>query len=386
MKIFKRKQFGVTLLELMVSMGIGVILMLAIGRVYVMATKDNSMRTLRGELDEASRQIFSIMARDISLAGFVDNFDGNNKILVRSGNIKDLFNREKESTALSLLTQKNYMLPVQGDDKHLTIIYQARNSEDSSLEYNGGTNSNDYRSLSGAYQTGVGAGADNQSGWGMNCNNAGSHALINANGERFSGTGDAGPEYVYLKQDFVFDEGNKTFSCGMKKWNDNYITKNNSADSPPDITETGMMKSLVGDKDAKDMVTSVHSVRFRYTVTASEHKSTDTYTVAESVAGYYTDKILNYKGVRESKLGWGGVTGVEVCIVLAAAPTFSKQKIIDIATIQPTIPTCERNSEDSLNDVSSDSFKDNEARPAGDNRYYERYVRTLSAHNALYLR
>lgn len=182
MKIFRKKQLGVTMLELVVSLGIGVILLTALGRVYVTATSEDAIKTLKGELDESARQIFSTMARDISLAGFVDNFDEGtetgqsfgNKVLVQSGNIKKLFNREdNEVTAISLLTGKKFMLPLQGDDRHLTIIYQAKNSNDVNIPKD-----KDYRSLSGAF--------DNQetSGWGMNCVNNTDAALIDHDGQK----------------------------------------------------------------------------------------------------------------------------------------------------------------------------------------------------------
>lgn len=394
MKRFKRKQSGVTLLELMVSLGIGAILLTGLGVVYVTATQEDTVRQLRSELDEAARQIFSTMAREVSLAGFIDNFDGTtttassankygNKILVRSDNIKNLFNREKdEVTAISLLTGKKYMLPIQGSDTKLTVIYQVANSDDASLTDSvTGEKTIDYRSLSGAMEhndyDGSRTGDDAGSGWGKNCINHTKAALIDNDGKK-------NEKGLFIKQDFVFDKDSKSFSCGMDNWDNNWKTKKNDGTGPSSFTAS--MKAVIGSKDNDDP-TSVESMLFRYVVTDNEHKSTDEYTVAESVSGYYTDKVFTHEDVKNSDLGWGGVTGVEVCVVLAVSPTFSKKGkktgilYEDLNAAQPTIPTCER-----VGDGANADFAADVPRPDNDNKFYARYVRTLSAHNALFLR
>ncbi|MBK9237479.1 MAG: prepilin-type N-terminal cleavage/methylation domain-containing protein [Rhodoferax sp.] len=70
-----RRQHGVTLIELMVSITIGLFILIAIGTAYITTTSTGRQRENQSELNEPARIVMQQLRRELSLAGYVDVMD-----------------------------------------------------------------------------------------------------------------------------------------------------------------------------------------------------------------------------------------------------------------------------------------------------------------------
>ena len=92
-------------------------------------------------------------------------------------------------------------------------------------------------------------------------------------------------------------------------------------------------------------------------------------------AGANTAQFLTAAQVSGDAVGWPGVTAVEVCMVTATAST-KGAAAVGTVELQPTRPTCTRDS--------SGAFDSNVSRAAGDLRLWKRSTFTLTVRNAIF--
>ncbi|MBK6293874.1 MAG: prepilin-type N-terminal cleavage/methylation domain-containing protein [Rhodoferax sp.] len=90
-----RRQHGVTLIELMVSITIGLFILIAIGTAYITTTSTGRQRENQSELNEPARIVMQQLRRELSLAGYVDVMD-----LGVSGLLPDPDSRTAQAFAL----------------------------------------------------------------------------------------------------------------------------------------------------------------------------------------------------------------------------------------------------------------------------------------------
>lgn len=331
-------QTGLSLIELMISMGIGIILLLALASVYVTASNTSRARSADDALDEAARQVFDRLQADLDFAGYVDIFD--TTAVSGSGasgaatetvaasvakpslkEVQDMYGRlmPTPTSGLSIAPAKPSMpieiasggtyKALEGEDAKLTIAYQAAPA-----------NPNAHTSLPSFSVS----------------DNADSGITYDCTGAKL----DSGDKWIV--NIYSFDKG--SFNCKGNK----------SSSSQP-------------------IVDNIKEMTFRYLVTqpATDSKAT----LYDSPAGLYTTNIISAADVNTSALGWSGVTGVEVCMIVAGKPL--NGRLSAVASLQEKIPTCERN---------GNSYVDNKSRPANDQSLYRRYVKVLGLPNALYFR
>ncbi|SUO94655.1 PilW family protein [Suttonella ornithocola] len=361
------KQLGISLLELMVSLAIGLILLLMLATVYVTSINTNKLRDTNAELDETARQVFERLEQDLNLAGYVDVFD--TETVTRSvPDIDPVTNTPKvDATGKQIMVDKQFVIPraaqvakpsdpvvqnmygrlmkgsattpasrpetpigivtknsipngLTGTDNTLTVTYQVKPIEDKQK----------MASLKGADTDSA------ESGWGLDC--------LSMSAEKSSSTLDPAFKSSFIRNEYSFND--KTFKCNTKP--------------------------LVGNNADGD--TAINEMRFRYLTTqATTDAKADMY---DSQAGLYVDNIMSAADVATTNLGWTGVTGVEVCIVVGGSPL--KGKLTQMAEMQKSIPSCAR-------DAKTGDFVSDIARPnANDKRLYRRYVKVLTIPNALY--
>lgn len=327
------KQKGVSLLELMISLSIGVILLLALASVYLTASNTNKLRNANADLDDAARQIFDRLKYDLDLAGYIDIFDvdasgskvAEKLVKLSDEGVQNMYGRIMDTSSASSTVPKTPIEEVTGrkglvgTDNSLTITYQV-------LPVTTNTSANPV-----TLPTAVNA---NSSGWGLDC-------LSQNQGDKF------------ITNKYIYE--NNTFKCEVVK-------RSGGTSSQP----------LVGENSVDS--TTITQMTFRYLVTNPAEQTTDV-NVYNSQSGLYVSDIKTADEVEASHLKWAGVTGVEVCMVVAGAPL--QGSLENILENQPTLPVCTRKNDG--------TFADNITRPNDDDRLYQRYVKIFNVPNALYL-
>lgn len=132
MKKFTQKQQGISLIEVMLALTIGIILLLTLSSIYLTAQNASKERSTDEALDEAARQIFERLQYDLNNAGYVDPFDSHGGVL----NATKIAQLSKNDVARNLGrletgAQTPYQAvygtnPVEGSDSTLTIRYQVK--------------------------------------------------------------------------------------------------------------------------------------------------------------------------------------------------------------------------------------------------------------------
>lgn len=333
MKRIIKKEQGFTLLELMVSLAIGVILLLALGAIYLTALQSNKKRSVDEMMDETARQVFDQFEQELSMAGYVDIFD----IIKKSDGTE--VPRATEIAKLSdAKVQRNFARIYDTSDPTTVPLTPFQAS---------------FKDKKGDPLDGV-----------IEIKEDGKDTLI----IRYQIIATNESKAAVLKEfDKTESEGllgctNAKIEKGMVFVENKYFLESNSL----------YCRSNNANSDKQPLVSNVYDMKFRYLVTEPvvDLKAT----LADSQAGLYVANTFTKEQVEKSSLKWGGVTAVEVCIVAASDPLSGK--VTEIASFQPTIPSCNRQADG--------SFAAETARLADDAKLYRRYVKTFNIPNSLY--
>lgn len=329
-----KKQLGVSLLELIVALAIGLILLLALSSVYMTANQSSKTRSVEESLDEAARQIFERLQQDLNMAGFVDVFDKDNgqniaekiaaiktydSVGVNLGRLtgKDLngdgqingddLPKSPFETVFQIAAIEGFEDPAKKLPAKLIIRYQARklNANSKSTLPNTAFDCNQQEVTQDKYVENI---------------------------------------YTLAGEDFVC-EGNG----GTRRM-------------PP-----------------QPLVNGVDDLEFRYLITEPLDTTDPLYnnaTVYDSQSGLYAKAMPNtgelwrtVADIRNTELKAHGVTAVRVCVVVGVEPLTGRGNAV-VEEFQPTIPRCDGTTR---------------ARQAADGRkLYRQYTKVLSIPNALY--
>lgn len=368
MKVDKKFfQKGLSLIELMVALAIGLILLLALASLMSVANRSALQRTTSELLDETARQVFSRLEADLYQAGYVDAFQSNLSmsetlnaaslsVLARYARQPSNVSDPAQATSLGKLTNGR-VLPIIGcNQEFLTdslkdaqkdcpnVAPTLRQSLQISYQAVRSKLSGDFSFISSENQE-----RTSNSGGGHSCNGQAATEDNPIVSNRYIISQKAGEIYSSL----VCDSNTNNF------FDDRTV-------------ETREQPVVLG----------VEQMTFRYLVTATENSNKgerpDLNTMKEGKS------VLQYLSAHEVialPLGWSRIVGIEVCVVVAAEPLDGGRERA-IEGVQPTVPSCLRAGGGKDANAPWDSDIN---RPYGDTRLYRRYLRTISIPNSLYL-
>lgn len=388
-------QRGISLLELMVALAIGLVLLLALSSLMITANRASAQRSTSELLDESARQVFTRLEKDIYHAGYVDSYF-DNQILTQSFNISNpnvlaRYARQSayltdlaQATLLGALTQGSIQ-PIRGCNNNFTddptvmpavcngvgaptaparqslqLAYQSvRFTNVANAQVTPDHIANEFSSLPEAPAAGVAA-----------ANTPGGRAR-----QSCTALNSDGNNPIILNRYYLDVAGGETYSSLY-------------CDSAVGSFALGGAAATVPRGGAAQPVTlGVDQVAFRYLMTPANASGAGVRPTGSNViSGRTVETYLHANQVQNdaalAPLSWAGVVGVEVCLVVAAEPLDGTREG-DIAQVQPTIPNCLRVGN---SNTANANFDVDLPRPAGDTRLYRRYTRTISMPNGLNLR
>lgn len=369
----KRLQYGISLLELMVALAIGLILLLALASLMIVANRSSHNRTTAELMDETARQVFSRLETDLHQAGYVDPF-ATNDTLVEAFDMSDanrlaryvrqqarLTTADKNQLTLLGRLSQGKLQPVKGCEGELsdsvtgTVCTTIANSK--------------WHTLQVAYQA-------------VRAQSVISSDLASVSTQaQESGT-----------------DSNALAGCVNVTANGDYpiivnIYSFNNADSKVAVTGPRSLRCMSKianfkeidpkDRSAEPLMVGIEEMVFRYLVTPDDATPlSEDLKYPEIVSGRSVEKYLSAEEVEKLPLGWASVVGVEVCLIVAVQPIDGRREL-NMVSVQPKVPTCLREK----GTVADTAFKALDSRPSNwqDLREYRRYVRTITLPNSLYL-
>jgi type IV pilus assembly protein PilW len=358
-KTFKTKtqclQSGVTLIELLISITIGLVILIAIGLAYVNSTNIMRQRENQAELNEPSRIVMRLLQHDLSVAGYVDIFDSLDttsstpqaSALFVPGNdsLLNLYRRAPEAAQLGTPFTQFFpgLTPIFGCDGAMNSTPYAISTSAAAPVLACGSANATSNTLQIAYQAAPGSTATaatslqspDARGEGRDCNQQSLTAPV--------GTPPAREAKFAINR---------------------YFVRANTSDGINELYCSGS-----GNAIEQPMVRGIEEFVIRYQTALPG--TTATLTAAGSAQSQYASAAT----VTASALGWANVTAVEICIVSATAVT-SGAAAAGTATLQASRPTCAR--------AADGNFAANVTRVAGDARLWKRFTSVVTVRNAIY--
>lgn len=348
-------QSGATLIEIMVSLAIGLVILTAIGTTYINSNKSIRQREDQAQLNDPARIIMRLLKQNLAQAGYVDIFDkavsGANQAEALFGNgreeLVNLYVRDPALGAINAPISRFYqgLTPVFGCDGAMNNTPQGITSAAPPLAPACGTANPTRHSLRIAYQ-GVPITAANPS-----------NSLVPANAD----TGDG----LDCLQQAPADPG--TAEAGTPD-GDSLVINQFSLRTTNGVSQFACQGS--GGTATQDIASGVEEFVLRYQMAAPGVAAN------EAAAGGAQSQYFSAADVTTNIQGWAGVTAVEVCIVSATDQVNNGPATEGTAALQPTRPTCQRDA--------AGAYLANIARVAGDTRLWKRFTGVIAVRNAVF--
>lgn len=353
----QKRQNGFTLIEILVSIAIGLVILTAVGTAYLNSANLARQRENQSELNEPARIVMRMLQHDVSLAGYVDVFDYNSTnqfqasalYVPGNGDLVNLYQRAPQPATLAAPLTQFFpgLMPVFGCDGAMLNTSNGIMAAPPAVLACGAANATQH-TLQVAYQAAPSATPDaivsllppsGTTGEGRDCNQqslapAGTQFVINR----------------YFVQPSPANDGTNELYCS------------GSGNAIPQPIARGVMEFMV-----------------RYQVTPPG--VTPPLGAPGVAAGGSPGQYVSAADVNPAvpppgaAVGWANVTAVEVCMVSATAPTSGAAAQGTLA-LQTTTPTCARDP--------TGIFSPNNARAVGDQRLWKRYISVISVRNAVY--
>lgn len=347
-------QRGVTLIELLISITIGLVILIAIGAAYVNSTNLARQRENQSELNDPARNVMQQLQKDISSAGFVDLFDDDSTLnrplassLYVAGDegLANLYQRVPTGAPLSTPLGQFFpgLLPVFGCDGAMNSTPNAialSPTPAPAPAVSCGVGNAVQHSLQIAYQALPSAGAKPMS------------SLLPANAATGNGLD-------CLQQGLVGPATGREAIYVINR----YFVQPSTTDSINELLCSG-----AGSATPQPIARGIEEFVLRYQTGLPG-------TATSGAAGGVQSQYLSAADVSASALGWANVTAVEVCMVAATATT-SGAAAAGTTALQTNIPTCLRDA--------AGNFSPNPARPLGDTRLWKRFTFVKTVRNAIY--
>ncbi len=346
------RQRGLSLIELLVGLTIGLVILAAIGTVYVTASGLMRQREDQTQLNDPARVVMQILRQDLMQAGYVDIFDLDTASgrpqamsLFRPGSteLTNIFVRNPGASAVTTPMQVVFdgLAPVFGCDGAMNNTPNAIVTAGPPLAADCGAVNATRHSLRVAYQA-VPLSVANpinslvpanvNTGVGLDCLQ-----------QTPPGVAPPGVNHLVVNQYFIETiDGVRRLRC------------------------TGS-----GANQTQDLALGVEEFVLRYQM-SSPGAGAGPLLAAGSAQSQY----LSATDVQASAQGWAGVTAVEICLISATDTTSRGAAAQGTRALQPTRPTCQRQA--------NGEFAANVARDAGDARLWKRFTTVISLRNAVY--
>jgi type IV pilus assembly protein PilW len=359
-----QSQMGVTLIELLISITIGLIILIGIGVAYVNTTNTTRQRENQSELNEPARIVMSMLRHDISHAGYVDLLDvyltpdltttaPQSAALFGGGaTVTNVYVRAPEASQLSTPLTQFFpgLMPVFGCDGAMNSTPNAIGSTAALASLTCGANSTTRHTLQLAYQAAPSATAgvapsllapSANTGEGRDCNqqNLPTPAAAAPNPARE-------PKIAINR----------------------YFINTNASDGVNELYCAGS-----GNAIAQPIARGVEEFVIRYLT--SQPGVAATATAPAVAAGSAQSQYASATTVAASALGWANVSGIEICIV-SATTIGGGSAAAGTVQLQPSRPTCTRDA--------NGNFNANIARVSGDSRLWKRFTSVVTVRNAIF--
>ncbi len=350
-------QTGFSLVELLIGIAIGLVILTAIGLVYVSSSNINRQKEDMTDVTEPAKIVANLLRANISSAGYIDPFDyatagtaaqGANFFTPGNPNQANMFVRNA-SGAISTPLEQIFagLRPVFGcDGAMMSTTPNALATAAPPVTLTCGTANATQNSLQVAYQI-----------------------------RPLGGTGDNSKTLPSLRPaSETANTGEDTDCLGQALPGTTSIVVNRFYVASNDgVNELYCAGS--GNATPLPLARGVEEFVVRYQMTpvaaAPANPASEVF-----VSGDVKAQYLTATQVAASAIGWAGVTAIEVCMVTATAPSRGGAAAGTVQ-LQSTRPTCER-------EAASNAFKSNIARASGDARLWKRFTFTYSVRSAIF--
>ncbi len=343
------RQTGLSLIEVLVSLAIGVIILTAIGTAYVNSTNSTRQREDQAELNDPARIVMRLLRQNLTLAGYVDVFDldANNRARASSlfvpGNatLTNVFVRNPANaigTPLSIFFPG--LTPVFGCDGAMNGSPFTIATTAPPVAQTCGTPNPTRHSLQIAYQ-----------GASLNAANLTNSLLaVDVN---------TGEGLDCLQQDPP--------AAAVGPF---VINRFSLSQLPIAVGASSELRCQgSGAAQTQALAAGVEEFILRYQMAAPGGGANPV------AAGGGQAAYVNATLVNASAQGWAGVTAVEICMV-SATPVSRGAAAQGTAALQPARPTCERDA--------NGAFLPDIPRAAADTRLWKRFTTVVALRNSVF--
>ena len=343
-RYIRTPQAGLSLIELLVSLAIGLVILTAIATAYLNVTNASRQREDQAQLNDPARNVLRMLRQNLMQAGYVDIFDldaANNAraaSLFQPGpgpeqlRLANMFIRDPATGTINAPLTQMFpgVTPVFGCDGSMNATTPNGIATTGAVQ-GCGTASATRHTLQMAFQ-GVPLSA---------ANTTTSLLVANVNtGDGLDCLQQSPPANVMTVINRFSVNGNAELQCAGS-----------------------------GAVAAQTLAEGIEEFVLRYQMPAAGVKANGL------AAGGSQQRYMSATEVAASNQGWAGVTAVEICIV-SATPLARGAAAQGTVDLQPTRPTCTRDNDG--------AFDDNIARAGNDRRLWKRYTSVVSVRNAVF--
>lgn len=344
-RLLTSRQEGLSLIELMISLAIGLVILTAIGTAYLNITNATRQREDQAQLNDPARNVMRMLRQNLMQAGYVDIFDLDATNNARAASLfqpgpgpaqlrlANMFIRDPATGVINAPLTQMFpgVTPLFGCDGAMN------NTTPNGIATAGavqgcGVASATRHTLQIAFQ-----------GVPLSTTNA-SNSLLVANAT----TGD----------------GLDCLQQAPPAANVVTVINRFSVNANAELQCAGS-----GAVAAQVLAEGVEEFVLRYQMPAPGVKA------SALASGGSQQRYMNATEVAASAQGWAGVTAVEICIV-SATPAARGPAAQGTVELQPTRPTCTRDDDG--------AFDENIARANNDRRLWKRYTAVVSVRNAVF--
>jgi type IV pilus assembly protein PilW len=339
-----RTQKGLTLIELLVSITVGLIILGVIASAYLVARQGGRTQDQAAQNAEVARVALELMRRQIQQAGYIDLLDTD----PTTPGARTLSNLLSGGDAAKKALYERFPRPATNSPMQTLYVAHpnagiagARPMLGCDGNFNGnleawacaGAVSATRQSIQIAYQASSNAGATPPLGSTAQAINAATALGLDCAQQTPAGNAPVVINRFFLAQ----SDGRSNLMCLGN-----------------------------GNRTPQPVLAGVEELTFRYQIGSA---------ASNTAAGAFSESYLSATQVAASTAGWPSVTGVEVCMIVATEPGRTAQAVGQAGN--QLVPTCERDANGAL-------LANRTVTGAQAARIYRRVISTISVRNAIY--